>query len=413
MLYKVISLFNKPVVLDALVSFLFLALYAWMVLNVSKRWRAMPEFSSIGTPQSRSPSTTVSIIVPYRNEEQNILRCLTQLSKQNYPAHLFEIIPVDDHSTDASCVLVKQFSERHTSFAIKSLSLVSDVLSDGTKEGKKAALTLGISKSASELILTIDADCSMGENMLSELVAFYEQFSPEQSRPKMIMGPVSVEKYITERFPVENAKSPLHDLQDMEFTCLTAFSAAYCSMGKPFLCNGANLAYQRAAFIEAAGFSGNMHLSSGDDIFLLKKFNNLFPGQIRFLKSSGVVVHTIPQKTAFDFLQQRMRWASKSFADNNRISRWVALRVVTISGLLLVNLLLSIFYGKFAAVFACVFFLKCIVDYRLLINVSGFFKKRFGLKQVLANALLYPLYSLFILFLSMRNKYEWKGRQTR
>jgi len=410
---KVISLFNNRVALDAILSFLFLWLYTRMVIRVNRHWTVLPEFRAI-TPRDNStstdqPLTTISIIVPYRNEEETIIRCLTCLSKQKYPAGLFEIIAVDDHSTDASFRLVEAFSKSNASCVLRPLSHSSN-------EGKKAALNLGISASASELILTIDADCSMGENMLSDLVAFYEKY-----HPKMIIGPVAMENDVPEWLPNETAndticetlKNPLHEFQDMEFSCISAFSAVYCDRGKPFLCNGANLAYQRAAFIEAAGFSGNLHLSSGDDTFLLKKFQNLFPGQIRFLKSSRAIVQTLPQKNVFDFLQQRVRWASKSFADTNPVSRLVALRVAAINILLLVNLILSIFYGKFAAVFVSIFIVKSAVDYRLLTNVSGFFKKRFRFIQVLANALFYPLYSLIILFLSLRLKYEWKGRKTR
>ena len=128
---KVISLFNKPVALDAIISLVFLGLYLLMVLKVSRRWLSLPEFRS-GKDQ---PVTTVSIIVPFRNEKQNILNCLSALSRQNYPSGLFEIVPVDDHSCDGSSGLVEQFSKQCTSCSIKPMALTSE-------KGKKAALNM-------------------------------------------------------------------------------------------------------------------------------------------------------------------------------------------------------------------------------------------------------------------------------
>ena len=56
---------------------------------------------------------TISIIIPARNEAENIQHCLDSICNQSYPKHLYEIIVVDDHSTDNTAAIVKKYAAQN------------------------------------------------------------------------------------------------------------------------------------------------------------------------------------------------------------------------------------------------------------------------------------------------------------
>jgi biofilm PGA synthesis N-glycosyltransferase PgaC len=360
-------------------------IYTRLLLKVAITWKKMPDFIS----EKAIHTTTISVLIPVRNEENNILNCLQHIGLQNYPGKLFEIIIVDDHSTDQTIPFIKKFISENKQINIQLTYLTSE-------KGKKAALTAGIARSTATLIITLDGDCSMGPAWLSCLAALYEQ-----QQPKMIIGPIAM----------QDVRSALDYLQDQEFMCLLAFTGSYSQNERAILCNGANLAYERTAFEEVKGFGGNNHIASGDDIFLLNKFQLAWPSQIRFLKSREYIVYTKPQKELSTFIQQRIRWASKAGANKNPFSRSVGLIVASGNIVVFFSLLMSFFYGKFTIVFSGLFMIKLIADYQLLYSVSKFFDKRMKWVQILLTTIFYPFYVVFILFLSMRGKYEWKGRR--
>ncbi len=369
----------------ATISMFFAFRYVYLVGDVSRTWKKMPDF----VPIISSPQTTISIIIPARDEEANILHCLQHLNRQTYPANLFETIIVDDDSSDKTVSLVQKFiSENKQTNA--------QLIPFNGQEGKKAALKTGIAQSSSTLIITLDADCTMGANWLSSIAAFYEQ-----QAPKMIIGPVALHE----------DNNTFSYLQDQELRCLVAFTGAYCQHNRPFLCNGANLIFERAAYQQVSGYEGNMQVASGDDIFLMNKFQQTFPGQISFIKSTQALIYTRAQKQLKIFLHQRIRWASKIGISTNKSATHVGLIVSGINAVILINLLISFFYGKFASIFIILFAIKYAVDGQLLKIVSVFFNKRTRRSQVLLTAMCYPIYNVIILFLSMRRKYEWKGRK--
>ncbi|MEK6615649.1 MAG: glycosyltransferase, partial [Bacteroidota bacterium] len=209
-------------------------------------WKKTTE-SRIQNPESRIQNLTiVSIIIPARNEEENILKILDCLYKQTYPIDKFEIIVVDDHSSDRTAEFVYLLD-------IPTLKLVQ--LSE-PRAGKKQAITEGIKSAIGNLIITTDADCEMGENWLSSIVSFYEEHTP-----KMIVAPVLLkgEKTIHEIF------------QSQEMTVLTASASASLYYNLPIGCNGANLVYEKEAFHSVNGFEGVDTTATGDDIFLMLK----------------------------------------------------------------------------------------------------------------------------------------------
>ena len=99
-------------------------LYSWLIIYYWLAWKSIPDFIPPVSPQQ----TKISVIIPARNEEGNIGQLLQALQEQTYPSASFEVIVVDDHSTDGTVNVVKQFP------AIKLLQLKEDDINSYKKK---------------------------------------------------------------------------------------------------------------------------------------------------------------------------------------------------------------------------------------------------------------------------------------
>ena len=365
-----------------LLTFVVCGGYVLLMVCYLYGWSLTP--AVVSSAINHQPSTMVSIILPARNEEKSILNILLCLQRQNYPKDKFEIIIVDDHSEDGTVSLVK-------SEMTSNVKLIS--LKNGG--GKKHAIEEGISQAQGTLIVTTDADCEMGEKWLSVLVAFYET-----NRPKMIAGPVLL----------KDENNFLQRVQYQEMTVLTACTCASMYHDSPLFCSGANLAYEKEAFLSVNGFQGVDGTATGDDVFLMLKFKEQFPGEIKYLRSKDAAVYTRAEPDTSSVLEQRKRWASKTFSYGTSRVTWVAVLVFTANFLVLMSGILSVINVKFVLALVTSFFAKFLVDFMLLHAASSFFGKRSRPLSFLIASLLYPLYVTGIGSIAPFTNYSWKGR---
>lgn len=329
------------------------------------------------------PQTSISVIVAIRNEEENLSQIIDCLANQNYPKHLLEIILVNDHSTDKSLEIILAACNQYSFF--KFINLEN---SFGKKEAIKSAITI----SSGNLIVTTDADCTMNNNWLRTISSFYET-----EKPAMIIGPVKM-----------NNKTYFEQMQALEFTSLISSGAGAAAIKSPILCNGANLAYEKVNLINQTDFLQN-NISSGDDMFAminLKKQGK----SIRFLKSIDAVVCTNPQKSISEFIQQRLRWTSKTSKMLDLFTIYTAIIVYLINLILLVLMIGSLFNYSLFLLFTGVLLLKTIIDLMLMSKFTAFLNQQKILWFVIPVELGYFLYVSLIGLFSSFLAYKWKGR---
>lgn len=335
--------------------------------------------------------TYVTVIVAARNEQEHIGTCIEHLLLQDY--HSFEIIVVDDDSADSTAEIIELFQARNLKIKITLIRLLTE---PGIMAPKKRAITEAIKQGQGSLIVTTDADCIMGKEWLTAIVSFYES-----SKAVMIAGPVAFHK----------EQSIFEKLQSLEFSGLMAVSGGSIYYQLPLMCNGANLAYEKQAFIDVGGFQGVDNIASGDDVLLMRKIAKKFPLGLRFLKLKQATVYTLAQTSVKDFFQQRRRWASKSFKMINFANLVVASIVFSFNFSLIVGLFLSCLNSVLMPFFFVLVVIKCIIDFLLLFLATSFFGKKSILWLMLPVQLLYVLYIVFTGFYSLRGKYQWKGRR--
>ncbi|RMG85247.1 MAG: glycosyltransferase, partial [Bacteroidetes bacterium] len=342
----------------------------------------------------------VSVLIPARNEAENIAQCLHSVLTQNYPADRFEVIVCDDFSTDATAERVLQCAARHPGISVKLLRLADFVSEKDTRSFKKKALDIALRHARGDLIVTTDADCLAPPDWLALLVSFYEK-----NRPRFIAAPV--------RFYGE--KNALERFQSLDFLGMMGTTGAGIRLRLGNMCNGANLAYEKTAFDAVGGFSGIDHLASGDDILLMQKIARQFPGQIRFLKSRDATILTRPKTTLRDFLSQRIRWASKSA----HYPEWRMTLILGFVFLFCINMVFSLaLTGVWGApalgLFALALTTKSITDYYFLRQMCRFFRREDLLKNYPVSQLFHIAYILTVgILANIQKKYEWKGRRVR
>ena len=382
----------------ALASLIFiilgLALFYVLLFEYFRRgWNYLVEFK----PEINSGNISFSILIPARNEEQNILNCLNGIIRQEYPVSLFEIIVLDDFSEDNTVKLVKEFISENPQFDIQIISM-SEHSTQTNNSYKKAAIGKGIENSKYEWIITTDADCTRNKYWLGTIASFIEK-----NDPVLVSAPVS--------FNCNN--SFFQRAQALEFIGLIAIGAACIERKAPILCNGANLIYRKDVFYAVGGFAGIDTIASGDDELLMHKIHARYPEGIMFLKNENAIVHTHPCETLAEFIAQRRRWVSKSTKyENKKVTLILALSYLFNLGILGI-LIIGFFKPVFFTFFLLIFGVKVITEYAFYREVVSFFGEGKLLKWCIPASAAHIVYALFIGIYGNFGKYNWKGRKVK
>ena len=361
-------------------------IYIILIISLIKGFDKIAVFEN----KNSSPKSTFSIAIPFRNEVDNLPNLLNSLARIDYPKELFEIMLVNDASQDHFQPLISQFTIQNPEI---NLTLINNKRS--TKSPKKDAITTAINHAKFDWIVTTDADCTVPVNWL----LLFNQFI-EEEKALFISAPV--------KFKEE--KSLLYHLQNLHFISLIGSTIGGFGLRKPFLCNGANLCYHKETFLELKGFEGNTSIASGDDVFFLEKMQQSYPHKTGFLKTFDGLVETKAITSWKQFLNQQIRWASKSTAYRNRFSMIVGLTVLSMNLILVILGVFAIIFPLFWNFFLWSLALKSIVDLILIFKTSYFLNITNSLKYFLGICVIYPFFIVLIGLLSLVKSYTWKGR---
>ena len=332
------------------------------------------------------PKTKISLLIPVRNEEKNIERCLKSILSLDYPKELVEIIVINDHSTDLTKKIAQHFEKQFTQFSVLD--------NPANSFGKKNAITLGVNTAVNELIVTTDGDCILPSKWLTKIATVYEE-----EKPVFIAGPVAYKKQ----------GGIFRDLLQIEQIVLQLISAGAMRIEIPIMCSGANLAYRKDFFIASGGYE-NDQFASGDDMMLMLKAQKLFPGRLRFLDDREAIVLTDSALGLKAAIQQRSRWLSKFSAYRSFPVIGTGICVFLANLMLPVLGLISLWKPSFFEVFIYAFSGKMFIDLLLLSLAVPFYREPRLLLLAPLGEVYYPFQAIVSAAARLSGSFSWKGR---
>ncbi len=237
-----------------------------------------------GQEDLRAAAPSVSVIICARNEYINLRKNLPLVLQQKYGD--FEVVVVDDCSTDGTHGLLKDF--QHEYGHLKVVSLTSTV---SFMKGKKLPLSVGIKSARHELLLLTDADCrpsgpfwvrDMTRHQQEEGVDIVLGYGPYEARPGLLNRLIRL---------------------DTLLVALQYLSLALA--GHPYMGVGRNLSYKRRLFYLARGFTSHYHMVSGDDDIFINQVAGKSNTTIEI--SHGAQMVSEPESRFSDWYRQKRR----------------------------------------------------------------------------------------------------------
>ncbi|MGL1902026.1 MAG: glycosyltransferase [Fibrobacterales bacterium] len=233
---------------------------------------------------------SISVVVPLYNEEKHALITLKALAAQNYPGK-WEVLCVDDRSTDNTLELITEFSTTQNNFSVLSIAQEAERVTSP----KKRALETGFAHASHELFMSIDADCIPPVGWLTSMSQNFHDSIEIVQGPKKIRG----------------GRSLVHLYQKLETLALTLIEASFFSLKVPMVASAPSLGYLRKLYEGVGGFEGQHQYISGDDDMLVQKMSKQAKDVCYNLDPDAQVL-TGAVNSWSGLFSQRARWASNS-----------------------------------------------------------------------------------------------------
>jgi cellulose synthase/poly-beta-1,6-N-acetylglucosamine synthase-like glycosyltransferase len=364
--------------------------YGWLMEYYRRAWNQIPGWTPPALDRI-APGTRISVIIPARNEEDNIGACIQSILQQTYPKDLLEIIVVNDHSSDQTTEIVNGFGSPQ----IRLLNLEEYIPEGKSRSHKKKAIEIAVTAASGTLIITTDADCRAPSQWISAMEDYYVS-----KKAVFIAAPVRI----------SGNGSLLSVFQSLDFITLQGITGASVFKHLYSMCNGANLGYEKKAFAEVEGFKGIDAVASGDDMLLMHKIERKFPLRTFFLKTREAIVETGPVQSWGHFLQQRIRWSSKADKYDDKKIFFTLLFVYLLNLGLLVLLVASFWNIAWLYLFGILTGIKTVLEFSFVRKVAIFFEQGHLMKYF---PFLQPLHIVYIVMAGLLGKimpYRWKDR---
>ncbi len=326
-------------------------------------------------------SPFISVVIAARNEERHIASCLESVLQQSYPKEKFEVIVVNDNSTDGTETICLEFAEAHDNLVY--------VLAheDKTLLGKTNALDQGIEKARGDVILVTDADCTVPPTWI-------EWTAKRYGNKVGIVGGITIQK----------ASNGFEGMQSLDWVYLLGLAASAVAFRNPLSLIGNNLSFRKAAYQDVGGYK-KIRFSVTEDFMLFQsivrtnRWNYLYPIDPR------VLVVSEPCSALRDVIRQKHRWGRGGLD-----MRLTGLLIMAVGFGAHFLILLTFLIGSFF-VAATGLMVKFIADYVFLYTILNRLERTDLLKHFYWFEIYFASYVLLLPFIVFfGGRVVWKGR---
>jgi cellulose synthase/poly-beta-1,6-N-acetylglucosamine synthase-like glycosyltransferase len=344
-------------------------------------------FKNLKAGQNKT-QPNVSVVIAARNEEDTIGCCLAAVLNQTYPKHKLEIIVIDDRSEDGTFEAIQKLAGANGQIKLLQIKDRSAHLAP-----KKRAIDLGIQNASGEIIVTTDADCQPGPEWISKLI---KHFEPNVG---MVAG---FNPYKTEN------PSLFYQMLSLDYFAMASVAAASAGLNYPLSCTGGNLAYRKTVYLETGGFTKFSNWVSGDDDFFLEQIRENSNWEICYATNPKTSVPTAPPETFKDFVQQRIRYASKAGHYSPKVTLGLV-GIYLMNLLILIGPILSIVKPQILLVWLTGWAFKTLSEFIFLKRGEKKFQTKFKSTVFLLAAVMHPIYIVLAGLLGQVSNFSWKG----
>ena len=329
-----------------------------------------------------SINLSISVIIAARNEEANLYECLESVANQTYPVSLYEIIVINDGSTDDTESICNDFIKRYPNIKLIQVE-------EGTSiRGKANALAQGIEAASGEIILITDADCTVPRTWVEQTANRY-----------------NFEVGLIGGFTLQKATTPFGGMQSLDWTFILGMAAATAGLGNPLGSIGNNLSFRKSAYDQIGGYR-KIKFSVTEDYAVVQaiigsnKWKYLYPIDLKHL------VESKPCLNIHALVHQKHRWG-KGGLD----MKPAGLAIMVIGFLMHLSPFIMLFWGGVLQA-ATALMIKFIADYVFLYQILHRLNRREDLRWVYWFEIYFIIYVLLLPFLVFfGGKVKWKGRE--
>jgi biofilm PGA synthesis N-glycosyltransferase PgaC len=356
--------------LTYLITFLFLLLAIYLYNGFKLEIRKQPLYKSLNN---------LSVIIAAKNEEKNINLLIDSLEKLDYPKDNFEVIIVDDNSTDNTYSIINSRIANNSNLKL---------INANQKEfaGKKGALTVGIKNAQNNFIVITDADCKPEIDWLKAIASkldtgfdFVFGVAPIESGPKLVQK--------------------LSAFENFRNTFLTIASVG---LNIPYSAAARSFAFRKKSFERIGGYSNTTETISGDDDLLLREAVKIKMLIGTLVDPEAFVFSSAPESFA-EYLNQKKRHLQTSF-------HYLLKHKIFLGSWHILNLicLFSILLAFFSPILALPFFVKIIYDFFISLKYQTELGHSFKFYEIFYLQTLFEISVIVNFFNSFSGKPEWK-----
>lgn len=267
--------------------------WGWVAVG----WRRMADAADLDAEHD-APPVPVSVVVAARDEATRLPVLLRALRRQSHRlpdgGAAFEVVVVDDRSTDGTGALARRTAEAWAASGGPNLRVVRIEEDAASGSPKKRALAAGIAAARHARVALTDADTDPPPAWLAALARAAAPDGTDDGALLVGFGPYATRPGWINRFV------------RYETLQTAALAAAGIGWGRPWQAVGRNLSYPRALFERAGGFPG-ASLSGDDDLFVQRVGRS---APVRYVLDAGAFVPSEAPASWGAFWRQRRRHAS-------------------------------------------------------------------------------------------------------